>query len=89
MTLFLLHLHFPQLSAAFHNYQDYDIDCEGDLVCFDPDDVIGIVPGCEGSPTTSWEYCTDLESIKDYARHRAKIALLNPISTEKTTSNTP
>ena len=37
------------------------------------------MPGCDGTPTPSWEYCADPETIKE---HRAKIGLENLVSTD-------
>lgn len=47
---------------------DEDIDCEGELVCFFPNDQIRIVPGCKGRPSSGWEYCADPKDIEDHAK---------------------
>lgn len=46
--------------------KDEDADCEGENVCFYLDGEIGVVPGCDGTPTPEWEYCADPKAIEEY-----------------------
>ena len=57
---------------------DYDIDCADGNVCFYSDGT-GIVPGCEGAPTRSWEYCADPDEVRE---HLASIGIENLESTD-------
>ena len=72
MKLTLLFFRSSSVSPRFLS-SDYDIDCEGNNVCFYADGT-GIVPGCDGSPTEYWEYCADPNDIKE---HTAKIGIEN------------
>ena len=59
----------PYLHASlFFITKDEDIDCEGELVCFFPNDAIRIVPGCIGRPSSGWEYCADPKDVEDHAK---------------------
>ena len=59
----------PYLHASlFFITKDEDIDCEGELVCFFPNDAIRIVPGCKGRPSSGWEYCADPKDVEDHAK---------------------
>ena len=54
--------------CALQTNIDEDYECEGDLVCFFPNDDIRIVPGCKGRPSSGWEYCADPKDIEEHAK---------------------
>lgn len=53
--------------------KDEDTDCEGDNVCYYLDDESGVVPGCDGTPTSEWEYCVDPKAIEEYVSQMAMV----------------
>ena len=53
--------------------KDEDTDCEGDNVCYFLDDESGVVPGCDGTPTSEWEYCADPKVIEQYVSQMAMV----------------
>lgn len=50
---------------------DADADCEGDNVCYFLEDESEVVPGCDGTPTSEWEYCADPKALEEYANQMA------------------